>query len=274
MDTGGGTDCAYAGVGAVMAITRATWDAVGRFDEGYYPAYYEDCDYCYRATRRGIRTAHVPAARVVHLQDGTRLASDPIRVAANHHFVRYRFVAKHWESEALAEFFPAEHARLETPTDFDRLIQHVLAARTLLRRLDDVLACRQRDLDARPDLARRAQLQAGFAGLLASGMAAAEHADAAASAASASGSRRSLAEVKEEEAAILRHLQRRRDDAPALRRWLRTLLVRPLRVLTGREHALLVELAGLQRARLDALEAEPPDPRLRLLRILAEYDEP
>ena len=43
--------------GAVMAISRPTWDAVGRFDEGYYPAYYEDCDYCYRASARGIRSA-------------------------------------------------------------------------------------------------------------------------------------------------------------------------------------------------------------------------
>jgi GT2 family glycosyltransferase len=265
--------------GAAMAITRGTWETVGRFDEGYYPAYYEDCDYCYRAGRHGIRTGYVPAARVVHLQDSVRPARDPIRIAADHHFVRYRFVAKHWETPALAEFFDAEQATLARDADFPRLVGRVLAARDLLRRLDDVLAARLRDLGAEPTPARRRQLQIGFASLLRLGMTAAERESAAGDAPglpSSSAARRSLAALKDEEAAIVAYLARRRAEteaAPAWRRWVRHLVVDPLRSLAGRDRALLQQLLAIHGARLDALEVEPAGPRLRLLRVLAEYDD-
>jgi GT2 family glycosyltransferase len=257
--------------GAAMAITRTTWDAVGRFDEGYYPAYYEDADYCYRASHHGIRTAYVPAARVVHLQVSTQPACEPIRVATNHHFVRYRFVAKHWEAGALAEFFAAEHAALDADSDFGRVVGRVLAARDLLRRLDDALACRQRDLATAVAPARRRQLQVGFATLLRSAMVVAERQGAAPT---GEPDRRPRGEIEDEEVAILQHLRRHHDNdlaTPPLQRFLRALLLQPFRVLTGREHALLARLAALQRARLDALEVETAG--LRLLRILAEYDE-
>ena len=265
--------------GAAMAITRDTWEAVGRFDEGYYPAYYEDCDYCYRADRRGIRTGYVPAARVVHLQNGARGIRDPIRVAADHHFVRYRFVAKHWETVALAEFFAAEHATVAIDADFPRLVGRVLAARDLLRRLDDVLASRERDLGAVATPVHRRQLQIGFATLLRLGMTAAEREGAAGDAPgppSSSAARRSLAALKDEEAAIGAYLGRRRAAiaaAPVWRRLLHRLVIDPLRSLAGRDRALLEQLLAIHGARLDALEIEPAGPRLRLLRVLAEYDD-
>jgi GT2 family glycosyltransferase len=258
--------------GAAMAITRDTWETVGRFDEGYYPAYYEDCDYCYRAGRHGIRTGYVPAARVVHLQDGTRRAR-PIRAAADHHFVRYRFVAKHWDTATLAEFFDAEQATLARDAYFPRLVGRVLAARDLLRRLDDVLASRFRDLDAAPTPARRRQLQVGFASLLRLGMAAAEREDAPDLPLTA-GAHRSVASLR----------RRSRASSPgsctaaprprphsAWRRWFRRLVIDSFRNLAGRDRALLEQILALHRARLEALEVEPAG--LRLLRVLADYDD-
>ncbi len=53
--------------GATIAIRRSTWDVVGRFDEGFYPAYYEDADYCYRTHRKGIETACANTTTVKHL---------------------------------------------------------------------------------------------------------------------------------------------------------------------------------------------------------------
>ena len=41
--------------GAAVAIRRSTWDVVGRFDEGFYPAYYEDADYCYRHAAKELK---------------------------------------------------------------------------------------------------------------------------------------------------------------------------------------------------------------------------
>lgn len=238
--------------GAVMAITRRTWDAVGRFDEGYYPAYYEDCDYCYRATSRGIRTAWVPAARVVHLRDGSRHPRDPIRVAADHHFVRYRFVAKHWDAAALAEFFAAEEATLAADGDFARVVGRVLAARGLGRRLDDVLASRARDLDAAPSPGRRQQLQLGLASLVRSAMIAAERVT------SADGAAPPLAVVEPEAA------------APGWKQRVRRRLLRKLGAVSGDEHVRLQEQVASAESRIAALEAT--DAAVRVLRVLAEYD--
>jgi GT2 family glycosyltransferase len=238
--------------GAVMAITRRTWNAVGRFDEGYYPAYYEDCDYCYRATGRGIRTAHVPAARVVHLRDGSRHPRDPIRVAADHHFVRYRFVAKHWNAAELAEFFAAEETTLAADVDFPRVVGRVLAARALGRRLDDVLASRARDLDPVPSPGRRTRLQHGFAALVRAAITAAERV------ASADGATPSRA-VVEPEAAV-----------PGWKQRVRRRLLRKLGAVAGDEHARLEERVADAESRIATLEAT--DAAVRVLRVLAEYD--
>jgi GT2 family glycosyltransferase len=49
---------------AAFCVTRAVWDEVGDFDEEFWPAYYEDCDWHYRAKLRGIAGAilEVPAS--------------------------------------------------------------------------------------------------------------------------------------------------------------------------------------------------------------------
>lgn len=53
--------------GAAVAIRRSTWDVVGRFDEGFYPAYYEDADYYYRTRCKGIEAACTTTTTVKHL---------------------------------------------------------------------------------------------------------------------------------------------------------------------------------------------------------------
>jgi GT2 family glycosyltransferase len=51
--------------GALMAVTRKTYDAVGPFDEGY-PLYYEENDWQRRLRRLGGRLVLVGAARAIH----------------------------------------------------------------------------------------------------------------------------------------------------------------------------------------------------------------
>lgn len=46
--------------GAVFAIRRTAWEALGPLDEDFYPAYYEEADYCYRARRCGWGALYVP----------------------------------------------------------------------------------------------------------------------------------------------------------------------------------------------------------------------
>jgi GT2 family glycosyltransferase len=74
--------------GAAMVIRRSTWDTIGRFDEGFYPAYFEESDYCYRA-RRAHRYLVCTGAHVTHLfssRNGSVIAGH----TADQHRSRYR----------------------------------------------------------------------------------------------------------------------------------------------------------------------------------------
>jgi GT2 family glycosyltransferase len=52
--------------GAGMALRRRDWDALAGFDEGFFPAYFEDLDLCMRVRARGLRRVAVPAAQLQH----------------------------------------------------------------------------------------------------------------------------------------------------------------------------------------------------------------
>ena len=49
-----------------LLVRRSTWDAVGGFDEGYYPAYFEDVDLCFKITRNGEAVFCDQSSRVRH----------------------------------------------------------------------------------------------------------------------------------------------------------------------------------------------------------------
>jgi hypothetical protein len=50
---------------------REAWQAVGEYDEGYFPAYYEDLDYRRRLDRAGVRVAYVFDPECRHVGGGT-----------------------------------------------------------------------------------------------------------------------------------------------------------------------------------------------------------
>jgi GT2 family glycosyltransferase len=152
--------------GAAVAIRRQTWDAVGGFDEGFYPGYYEDSDYCYRARRKGIETTHVPEARVTHLFSSRELEIDPVSYIANQHRSRYRFVSKHFDSHELSDFFGAEYAALEDEENLHQALGRVIAARQTVHSLADILERRRSDLGHTVSATHRRQLQVGFTHVL------------------------------------------------------------------------------------------------------------
>ncbi len=51
--------------GTFMAVRRDVFNQLGGFDARYF-VYGEDLDFCWRASRAGVRVIHVPAARAVH----------------------------------------------------------------------------------------------------------------------------------------------------------------------------------------------------------------
>ncbi len=56
----------YALSGSLLAFTRAAWERIGPFDEGFR-LYFEETDWLRRAERAGLPARYVPAAEAVHL---------------------------------------------------------------------------------------------------------------------------------------------------------------------------------------------------------------
>jgi GT2 family glycosyltransferase len=54
------------GSGGSLLIRREVWDLVGGMSEDYYPAYYEDIDFCLSAAEAGWETWYQPASIVIH----------------------------------------------------------------------------------------------------------------------------------------------------------------------------------------------------------------
>ena len=52
--------------GAFLLIRREAWNAVGGFDEGFRPVWFEDVDFCFRVRRSGFRIRYEPLALAVH----------------------------------------------------------------------------------------------------------------------------------------------------------------------------------------------------------------
>jgi GT2 family glycosyltransferase len=151
--------------GAAFAIRRSAWNAIGPLDEDFFPAYYEEADYCYRARRHGWGVLYVPAARVRHLQTSQAWREDPLLYWAQQHRSRYRFVAKHFGGAELAAFFTAEYAAVEAEEWFDQWMGRALAARHTLRGLDATWLRRRQELDECPALADKRRLQVELAGI-------------------------------------------------------------------------------------------------------------
>jgi GT2 family glycosyltransferase len=271
--------------GAAMAIRRSTWEKVGRFDEGFYPAYYEESDYCYRARRKGLEVGYIPDARITHLSSSREWQTDPIKHAANQHLSRYRFVAKHFDSGEIGRFFEAEEAAVERERYFDQAVGRTIASRATLRNLPDVLERRRLDLDdALPPVDRR-RLQVGFTQVLRRSFAVAE-------AISQPHMRNLPGDREERRRAIqlrLDSLRQREHDLlariyfkapsatgaePRLKRLFRLLILRLPSFLIGREQALLAELSAIHVARQDLadLNLSHIEQRLKLLEVLTDYD--
>ncbi len=99
--------------GAAMAFRRDVLDTVGLLDEGFWPGYYEDADFCFRVRAIGKEIWYVPEAVMIH--DESRSLAGTTMLVRSLHRGRLRFVLKHLSPQRfLAEFVPAEQAFLQT----------------------------------------------------------------------------------------------------------------------------------------------------------------
>jgi GT2 family glycosyltransferase len=96
--------------GAALALRRDVLDGVGFFDEGFYPAYYEEVDFCFRARDAGYQVRYVPEAVATH-HEHAALGEESYWYIRYFHRNRLRFVLKHRGPQWFVEdFVPAEKA--------------------------------------------------------------------------------------------------------------------------------------------------------------------
>jgi GT2 family glycosyltransferase len=80
--------------GALFAFTNRTWRRHGPFDEKFFPAYFEEVDFCRRCQAGGGRIVYVPECEAVHLEGSVLKAGSRAFLSA-YHAGRVRFAAKH-----------------------------------------------------------------------------------------------------------------------------------------------------------------------------------
>jgi GT2 family glycosyltransferase len=106
--------------GAAMAFQREVWDALGGLSEDYFPAYWEESDFCERARGKGYRVVVAPRAVVRHSEATTTGKYSP-EFYYYYHRNRLAYLSDHFEWRYIwDEFRLAEHARLATAPLLDR----------------------------------------------------------------------------------------------------------------------------------------------------------
>lgn len=108
--------------GAAMAFPRRVWQQLGGFDEGFFPGYWEEADFCERARRVGLRVLVAPGAVVQHTE-ATATGKYSAEFYFYYHRNRLRYAAKWYDWAALWQGFrPAERARLAAAPLLDRRV--------------------------------------------------------------------------------------------------------------------------------------------------------
>ena len=89
--------------GAFLLFRRATFDALGGFDDAFAPAYYEEVDFCLRLWQNGLRVVYEPRAVIDHFEFASSTTTE--RALALQIRNRATLVAKH--QAALQHQLPA-----------------------------------------------------------------------------------------------------------------------------------------------------------------------
>jgi len=108
--------------GAGIAMRRSDWEHVGGFDEGFFPAYFEDVDLCLRIRATGLRCVYNPQARLRHQESSsTGKYSGPFYFY--YHRNRIRLALRTLDTRTLLNDFVVAEAQSLSRTDIlDRLI--------------------------------------------------------------------------------------------------------------------------------------------------------
>jgi len=83
--------------GAFLMFRRDVWDKLGGFDENFFPIWFEDVDFCRRATAAGFRIEYVPRVQASH-RGAHSIAQLPPGCRAHYWCVSLlKYAAKHFK---------------------------------------------------------------------------------------------------------------------------------------------------------------------------------
>jgi GT2 family glycosyltransferase len=86
--------------GAFLMLRRVAWEELGGFDEGYWPLWFEDVDFCRRAADRGYRLQYVPEAVAKHT-GGHSISRIPVEMRRYYWYRNLlRYAARHFRRPA------------------------------------------------------------------------------------------------------------------------------------------------------------------------------
>jgi GT2 family glycosyltransferase len=80
--------------GALCAFRADTWRRFGPMDASFFPAYFEEADFCVRARAAGMRVVYVPESEAIHAESSTLGRGSAAQLSV-YHRNRMRFVARH-----------------------------------------------------------------------------------------------------------------------------------------------------------------------------------
>lgn len=98
---------------SAFMLNRTCWEAVGEFDETFYPAYFEDNDYHYRMQLAGLRGIVHPPAMFYHFGSRTQNEARAAPIVAGAAFERNRsYYVEKWGGTPGEERYRSPFGRL------------------------------------------------------------------------------------------------------------------------------------------------------------------
>jgi len=99
--------------GAALMIKSSLFRELGRFDEEYAPAYYEDIDLCFKVRQRGYRTVVQPASEIIHLEGASAGTSVTGGGMKRFQAINHRKFFERWKDTLATHRFNGELPELE-----------------------------------------------------------------------------------------------------------------------------------------------------------------
>jgi GT2 family glycosyltransferase len=103
-------DCDYV-IGAALVARGSVAEQLDYLPEAYYPAYFEEAEFCWRAGRAGYRVVYVPGAVAYHDEKHSGSGRMTLKYVRRYHTRRFLFAMRNFTTpETRHRFIDAERA--------------------------------------------------------------------------------------------------------------------------------------------------------------------